>query len=114
MLCDVLQERDIQLQLRIKKQEQEKQIEKHWEQVEVAKAEAHDEKMKDKMRREFDRIIQQRKNLKDQLQEVKMKVIKNYQEEELEGEMLKRLAQQDLEEKRNKDLQKKRQEVENA
>jgi hypothetical protein len=45
---------------------------------------------------------------------VKMKVIKEYQDAEKEGEMLKRIADEELEDKIQKDLQRKRQELENA
>jgi len=43
-----------------------------------------------------------------------MKVINEIKEAEMEGEILKRKAEEDLEEKRYKDLQRKRQEIENA
>jgi hypothetical protein len=43
-----------------------------------------------------------------------MKVINEIKEAEMEGEILKRKAEEDLEEKRFKDLQRKRQEIENA
>lgn len=45
---------------------------------------------------------------------VKMKVIKEYQDSEKEGELLKRQANEELETKIQKDLQKRRQELENA
>ena len=114
MLSDVLHERDFQLELRQKKQEQEKQIEKQWEDLEAAKIEAFDEKMKEKARRQVERTLQQRKSLKDQMHNVKMKVIKEYQDSEKEGELLKRQANEELETKIQKDLQKRRQELENA
>ena len=114
MLSDVLHERDLQLELRQKKQEQEKQIEKQWEDLEAAKIETFDEKMKEKARRQVERTLQQRKSLKDQMHNVKMKVIKEYQDSEKEGELLKRQANEELESKIQKDLQKRRQELENA
>ena len=102
------------MELRQKKQEQEKQIEKQWEDLEAAKIEAFDEKMKEKARRQVERTLQQRKSLKEQMHNVKMKVIKEYQDSEKEGELLKRQANEELETKIQKDLQKRRQELENA
>jgi len=108
MLSDVLHERDLQLQLRQRKQEQEKQLEKQWEDLEAAKTEAFDEKVKEKARRQFERTLQQRKSLKEQMHNVKMKVIKEYQDGEKEAEILKRQANEELEAKIQKDLQKRR------
>jgi len=68
--------------------------------LEAAKAEAYDEKMKEKKQREVDRILQQRKDLKEQLHNVKLKMIKDYQEAELEGQILKNMAREDFEAKK--------------
>ena len=48
------------------------------------------------------------------MHQVKMKVIKEYQDGEMEAEMLKRQAKDEFEGKIHKDLQKRRQELENA
>ncbi len=66
------------------------------------------------MRIQFERTIQQRNALKEQLHEVKLKVINDFKEAELEGEMLKRQAMEEIEAKKHKELQRKRMEIENA
>ena len=70
--------------------------------------------LQQKMKNEFDRKIMQRETLKAQLHDQKLKVIKQYQEAELEGEMLRRQAEEELISKREKELQQKRKELENA
>lgn len=66
------------------------------------------------MRIQFERTIQQRNALKEQLHEVKLKVINDFKEAEVEGEMLKRQAMEEIEAKKHKELQRKRMEIENA
>ena len=49
---------------------------------------------------QFERTINQRAALKEQLHDVKLKVIKNIKEAQTEGELLKRQAYEEIEEKK--------------
>jgi hypothetical protein len=46
LLCDTMQERDMQLQLKKRKAEIEKQIQAQWEELERVKMDEYDEKMR--------------------------------------------------------------------
>jgi len=55
LMSDVLAERDIQKEVKKRKQDHEKKVEKEWEELDRAKMEAFDEKVKSKLIAEFDR-----------------------------------------------------------
>jgi hypothetical protein len=55
---------------------------------------------------EYENKIHNQKIVKDQLFEYKMKYIKRYQEEQLEGKLLKRQAEDDLEREKQKEHEK--------
>lgn len=89
-MCDVEQERLMQLEIRKKKAQFEKQITKQWEELEQQKMVEHDEKMRQKLMEEYEKKVANQKIINDQLQEFKMAYVKKYQDEMLEGELLKR------------------------
>mmetsp|Transcript_17757 Transcript_17757/g.12689 ORF Transcript_17757/g.12689 Transcript_17757/m.12689 type:complete len:94 (+) Transcript_17757:434-715(+) len=76
LLCDVIQERELQNQLRKRKQEMERQIEKQWEELEQQRMEEHDEKTRTKLLQEYEKKMLNSKVIKDQLHEFKMNCIK--------------------------------------
>lgn len=90
LMSDVLQEREVQLALKKRKQDHEKRVEKEWEELDLAKMEAYDEKMKQKLINEYDRKMSNTKAISDQLHEFKMKYIKRMQEDMLEAELINR------------------------
>lgn len=55
LMSDVLAERDIQREVKQRKLDHEKRLEKEWEELDRAKMEAFDEKVKGKLIAEFDR-----------------------------------------------------------
>ena len=56
----------------------------------------HDEKLRQKLMDEYEKKMQNQKIVGDQLQDFKMKYTKKIQEEMLEGELIKRQAQEEL------------------
>lgn len=55
LMSDVLAERDVQKEHKQRKNDHEKMLEKEWEELDRAKMEAYDEKVKAKLIAEFDR-----------------------------------------------------------
>jgi hypothetical protein len=55
LMSDVLAERDVQKEHKQRKIDHEKKLEKEWEELDRAKMEAYDEKVKGKLIAEFDR-----------------------------------------------------------
>jgi hypothetical protein len=53
LLADVLYEQDAQRALKKRKEAQEKEIERHWEEIEVEKMREYDEKMRAKLEEEY-------------------------------------------------------------
>jgi hypothetical protein len=53
LLADVMYERDAQAELRKRKQEHDKEIERHWEEIEKEKMKDYDEKMRAKLEEEY-------------------------------------------------------------
>jgi hypothetical protein len=97
LMSDVLAERDVQKQLKARKQEHEKRLEKEWEELDKAKMEAFDEKVKEKLVAEYDRKVANTKAISDQLHEFKMKYIKRMQDDMLEAELINRQVKEELE-----------------
>jgi Trichohyalin-plectin-homology domain len=90
LMSDVLAERDVQKDLKKRKLEHEKRLEKEWEELDKAKMEAFDEKVKEKLVAEYDRKVSNTKAISDQLHEFKMKYIKRLQDDMLEAELINR------------------------
>ena len=53
LLADLLYEQEAQKALKERKLVQEKQIEKHWEEIEIEKMKEYDEKMRAKLEEEY-------------------------------------------------------------
>lgn len=56
---------------------------------------------------EFQKKIETSKIIKDQLLEFKMRLIKRYQEEQLEGQLIKRQAEEAMMQERQKEIERK-------
>ena len=97
LMCDVAFEQQAQKAMRDRKKGIEKEIEKHWEEVEKQKMQEYDEKMKKKLEQEYNLRQENAKNISDQLETFKLNYIKQIKEELLEGELIKRQAEEDLE-----------------
>jgi hypothetical protein len=105
LMCDVLLERDAQLELKKRRLEQDKAIEEGWLQNDVAKMEEYDKRMQERMEEMYKRKQDTAKVVKDQLHQSKMTYIKKLKDEILEGELIKRKAREDLEAARIAELQ---------
>jgi predicted RNase H-like nuclease len=105
LLADVLYEQDAQRALKARKAVHEKEIEKHWQEIDVEKMKEYDEKMRAKLEEEYKVKMNNSKAISDQLEDFKLRYIKKIKEEMLEGELIKRQAEEDLEREKMKELQ---------
>lgn len=103
LMCDVMQERDVQGQLKKRKQEIEREIERQWSELEQQKLNEYDDKLRAKLMEEYNKKMKNAKFIKDQLLEFKMNCIKRFQEEQLEGELIRRQAEEELARERQRD-----------
>jgi len=104
LMCDVAYEQQAQKTLAGRKKGMQKEIEKHWEEVEKQKMQEYDEKMKKKLEQEYHLRQENSKNISDQLEQFKLSYIKNIKEELLEGELIKRQVEEDLEREKQKEI----------
>lgn len=112
LLSDVLQEREIQKHLKQRKLDHEKKVDQEWEELDKAKMEAFDEKVKQKLISEYERKMANTKVVNDQLHEFKMKYIKRIQDENLEAELINRQVQEELHREAEKEAERKRKQIE--
>ena len=75
----------------------QRDIEKHWVEVEKEKMKEYDEKMRAKLEQEYKLKMQNAKDISDQLENFKLNYIKQLKEEMLEGELIKRQVEEDIE-----------------
>ncbi len=66
--------------------------------------EEYDAKMRAKLEREYNKKMENSKAISDQLEEFKINYIKTLKEEMLEGELIKRQAEEDLEREKIREL----------
>lgn len=104
LLCDVIEERKAQKQLKDRKQKIDKEIENQWEELEKQKMEEYDERLREKLEKEYHKKMKNAQNIQDQLEEFKMNYIKRIKEEELEGELIKKQVQEELEREKQREL----------
>ena len=81
LMSDVMAERDVQKEIKLKKKEHEKRMEREWEELDKVKMEAFDEKVKEKLVAEYDRKVSNTRAISDQLHEFKMKYVKRMQDD---------------------------------
>lgn len=104
LLADVMHEQEAQKALKSRKAVHEKEIERHWELIEKEKMKEYDEKMRAKLEEEYKVRTHNSKMISDQLEDFKMRYINKIKEEMLEGELLKRQAEEDLEREKQKEI----------
>ncbi len=107
LLCDVLQERDAQIDLKRRRKEHDNQVEEGWVENDKLKMEDYDRQMHDRLQQMYQRKQETAKVIKEQLYQSKVKHIKEYKEQMLEGELVKRKALEELEKDRIKEMQRK-------
>lgn len=112
LMSDVLAERDIQKDLKLKKKAHEVRVQHEWEELDKVKMEAFDEKVKEKLIAEYDRKVSNTKAISDQLHEFKMKYIKRMQDDMLEAELINRQVKEELQREAEKEAGRKRKQQE--
>lgn len=105
LLCDVMHEQEAQKSLKGRKEAINREINQHWEELEKQKMEEYDLRMREKLEKEYNKKMENAKAISDQLDEFKLNFIKNLKEEMLEGELIKRQVQDDLEREKIRELQ---------
>ena len=112
MYCDMLKERDYQNEIKNRKKEINNIIEKQFFEMNKKKMEDFDKKEAEKAKKEEEKKKIRMKIINDQLQQSKIKIIQDYQEKLVEGELMKLNMKRALEaEKKEKELiEKKKQE----
>lgn len=75
----------------------EEEIKRHWEEIEKEKMKEYDEKMRAKLEEEYRVKMVNAQQISDQLEDFKLRCVKRYKEEMLEGELIKRQVEEDLE-----------------
>ena len=104
LMCDVAYEQQAQKELNARRQAVEKDIVRHWEDVERQKMQEYDEKMRAKLEQEYKLKQQNAKDISDQLENFKLNYIKQLKEEMLEGELIKRQTEEDLEREKQREV----------
>lgn len=105
LMCDVAHEREAQKGLKARKDQIQREIEQSWLDLEKQKQEEYDQKMREKLEAEYNKKMENAKAISDQLDEFKLNYIKTLKEEMLEGELIKRQAEEDLEREKVREVQ---------
>ncbi len=100
-----MHEREAQKALQARKQAIQSEIEKQWLAVEKQKIQEYDAKMLEKLEKEYIKKMDNSKAISDQLEQFKINYIKLLKEEMLEGELIKRQAEEDIEREKVRELQ---------
>ena len=105
LMCDVAYEQQAQKAMQDRKKQIQKDIEKHWVEVERQKMNEYDEKMRAKLEQEYKLKQANAKDISEQLENFKLNFIKQLKEEMLEGELIKRQTEEDLEREKLREIQ---------
>lgn len=104
LLSDVLAEQEIQRAHKKKREALEKQIGLQWEELEQQKMAEYDERLREKLEKEYKKKMKNAENIQTQLEDFKMSFIKRMKEDELEGELIKKQVDEELEREKEKEL----------
>jgi hypothetical protein len=103
MMCDALEERKRQKKLKSLREDREKQIDQEWNAVEKSAMETYDKNLEEKLKKDFEKKIDNAQMIDKQLREFKDKYVQQLQEDYMEGELLKRQVEEDIEDARRKE-----------
>ena len=104
LLSDVMAEQEIQREHKKKREALEKQITLQWEELEKQKMAEYDERLREKLEKEYKKKMKNAENIKTQLTDFQMSFIKRMKEDELEGELIKKQVEEELEREKQKEL----------
>lgn len=106
LVADMLAERDAQLALKKRKQKAEQQREKEWDEFQKQQLAEKDEKARKDLEKEYKGKLDNARMIKDQLHDFKLNYVRQMQEDMLEGELIKRQVDEELEKELKKEEQK--------
>lgn len=106
LLSDALKERDYQKEIKIRKQEIEKEIEEEHLQNLHKQIIEYDKKEDEKVQEDIAKKDYRMKIVNQQLKEAKIKKIKEFQDGIIEGEIIKKRAKEELNEQKQKEIEK--------
>lgn len=96
-LADVLQEREMQLEINKRKEAFSKEVDQKWVKNELDQIQEYDKQLLIKLQEEHQNKQQVKKILKDQLTDNKHRIVKRMQEDYIEGQLMKKKAKEDIE-----------------
>mmetsp|Transcript_1864 Transcript_1864/g.2537 ORF Transcript_1864/g.2537 Transcript_1864/m.2537 type:complete len:128 (+) Transcript_1864:456-839(+) len=108
LLCDVMTEQNEQVAHKKRRQGLEKEIDKQWEELEKQKMVEYDERLREKLEKEYHKKMKNAQNVQEQLEDFKVNYIKKMKEEQLEGELIKKQVEEELEKEKERDLDRKK------
>jgi hypothetical protein len=90
LMCDVISEQQKQIDAKKRKEQLHKEIDLQWEELEKQKMQEYDERLREKLEKEYHKKMKNAQNVQDQLEDFKLNYIKKMKEEQLEGELIKK------------------------
>ena len=105
LLCDVTAEQQAQRELKQRKAALHKEIDSQWEELEKQKMAEYDERLREKLEKEYHKKMKNAANVQDQLEDYKLNYIKKLKEEQLEGELIKKQVEEELEREKLRDME---------
>lgn len=105
LLCDVTAEQQAQRELKQRKQALAKEIDTQWEELEKQKMAEYDERLREKLEKEYHKKMKNAQNVQEQLEDYKLNYIKKLKEEQLEGELIKKQVEEELEREKLRDME---------
>eukprot|EP00347_Sterkiella_histriomuscorum_P007243 403349712 len=107
LLCDVIQEREAQLDLKKRKENIDKNIENQWTELEHLKLEDYDIREAEKLEEIHRKKMDTAKVIKQQLYEFKVNTVKKLKNDRLEGQLIKKQVELNQELERQKEFERK-------
>jgi len=105
LFSDVLKEREYQNEIKLMKKAHEVKIDQHWQEVEIEKMKKYDEKEVEKANFEKEKIKHQMDIITKRFHEYKTKRIIEYQDQVVEGQIIKKQAIDAIEKEKQKELE---------
>jgi hypothetical protein len=81
-----------------------KEIDLQWEELEKQKMIEYDERLREKLEKEYHKKMKNAQEITEQLEDFKLNYIKKLKEEQLEGELIKKQVEEELEREKLRDL----------
>jgi hypothetical protein len=105
LMCDVIEEQQKQIATKRRKEQLNKEIDLQWEELEKQKMKEYDERLREKLEKEYHKKMKNAQNVQDQLEDFKLTFIKRLKEEQLEGELIKKQVEEELEREKLRDIE---------